>query len=46
MKNFLLSIILLIINTRTFAQEQVSNLITPVSYLSIMSNNLKFLMNI
>ncbi len=43
MKNFLLSIILLIINTRTFAQEQVSNLITPVSYFVNHEQQLKIL---
>ncbi|WP_342278324.1 hypothetical protein [Candidatus Tisiphia endosymbiont of Myopa tessellatipennis] len=43
MKNFLISIILLIINTRTFAQEQVSNLITPVSYFVNHEQQLKIL---
>ncbi|WP_375331430.1 tetratricopeptide repeat protein [Candidatus Tisiphia endosymbiont of Oplodontha viridula] len=43
MKNFLISIILLIINTRTFAQEQVSNLITPVSYFVNHEQQLRIL---
>ncbi|WP_417904958.1 tetratricopeptide repeat protein [Candidatus Tisiphia endosymbiont of Micropterix aruncella] len=41
MKKFLLLIILLIINTRTLAKEQITNLITPVSYFVNHEQQLK-----
>ncbi|MDR0774279.1 MAG: tetratricopeptide repeat protein, partial [Rickettsia sp.] len=43
MKKFLLLIILLIINTRTLAKEQITNLITPVSYFVNHEQQLKIL---
>ncbi|WP_341761983.1 tetratricopeptide repeat protein [Candidatus Tisiphia endosymbiont of Thecophora atra] len=43
MKEFLLLIIVLIINTRTLAKEQITNLITPVSYFVNHEQQLKIL---
>ncbi|WP_341754724.1 hypothetical protein [Candidatus Tisiphia endosymbiont of Dioctria rufipes] len=43
MKKFLLLIILLIINSKSFAQEQITNLITPVSYFVNHEQQLKIL---
>ncbi|WP_341757336.1 tetratricopeptide repeat protein [Candidatus Tisiphia endosymbiont of Ditula angustiorana] len=43
MKKSLLLIILLIINTRTLAKEQITNLITPVSYFVNHEQQLKIL---
>jgi tetratricopeptide (TPR) repeat protein len=43
MKKFLILFILLIIYSNTFAQEQVSNLITPVSYFVNHEQQLKIL---